>query len=85
MSDQRNLSDLHMLLHWVGEHSSGGTIPERAAREMGIDLAVAERLFAELGEPASSRASAVDDAAASSAQRRHTAAVPESNSLSAPG
>jgi hypothetical protein len=43
------LSDLHMLvLGWVGEHSRAGVAPERVARELAIDVDVAERLFADL-------------------------------------
>jgi DNA-binding IscR family transcriptional regulator len=42
------LSDLHMLLlGWIGEHSDGACV-EQAARELGVDLAVAERLFGDL-------------------------------------
>ena len=41
--------DLHMLLlHWVGEHSRDGVRPEHAARELGIDVDVAMRLFRDL-------------------------------------
>jgi len=41
-------SDLVVLvLHWISEHAGNAT-PENAARDLGIDVAVAERVFREL-------------------------------------
>jgi hypothetical protein len=47
-----------LLLHWIGQHPDGGC-PEDAARDLGLDVVVAERLFADLasaGYIATSRA-----------------------------